>query len=105
MEDAVGPVLRMSDKVELVIRAILEDNPDQDVEVIDHGSYVRVQAPAFMRVRLETLQRNLGASFEMRELGSMLSAFAGRIASSSDEMSWSLGTPERLAGAGEGRHE
>ena len=90
MEHAVGPILRMCDELELVVEAIREDNPDRAVEVVDSGAYVRVQAPGFLRVRLETLRRNLGSSFEMRQLESMLSAFAGLIHTTSDEITWSL---------------
>lgn len=97
MEDAVGPVLRMCDEIELVIQSIVDDNPDQTIEVIDSGAYVRVQAPRFMRVTLASLQRNLGDSFEMRQLGSMLSAFAGRISTSTDEITWTLTAGEPRA--------
>lgn len=95
MEDAVGPVLRMCDEVELVIQAIVEDNPDREIEVIDRGAYVRVQTPEFMRVTLASLQRRLGASFEMRQFEAMLSAFAGRIVTGTDEMSWTLSRGEQ----------
>jgi toluene monooxygenase system protein D len=90
MQDAVGPVLRMCDEIELVIQAIVEDNPDREIEVIGNGSYVRVQARGFMRVTLASLQRNVDRAFQMRQLGSMLSSFAGRIATTSDEVTWSL---------------
>ena len=90
MENAVGPVLRMCDEVEQVIQAIIEDNPDRPIDVVDSGSYVRVQALGFMRVTLASLRRNLGASFQMRQLGAMMPAFAGRITTSTDEMTWSL---------------
>jgi toluene monooxygenase system protein D len=93
MDDAVGPVLRMCEEVERVIQAILDDNPEREVQVVGSGSYVRVQARGFMRVTLASLRRNVGPSFEMRQLGSMVSAFAGRIASTSEEMTWSLATP------------
>lgn len=102
MEDAVGPVLRMCEEVELVIQAIIEDNPGREIEVIDKGSYVRVRAARFMRVTLASLRRNLGASFEMRQLGAMLSAFAGRIATSSDEITWTLGSGAGAAPGQEG---
>lgn len=101
MEDAVGPVLRMCDELDHVIEAIIEDNPDREVEVIDRGAYVRVQAPYFLRVTRASLQRHLGQAFEMRKLESMLSAFAGRIATSTDEMRWTL-NPSDLAGAKDG---
>jgi toluene monooxygenase system protein D len=46
-----------------------------------------------------SLQRNLGEAFEMRQLEAMMSAFAGRIATSSDEVTWSLtaGAPDAPA--------
>lgn len=88
MENAVGPVLRMCDGVEGVIRAIEEDNPGVPVEVIDRGAYVRVQTPNFMRVSRESIERHVGYAFEMRQLETMLSAFAGRITTSTDEMRW-----------------
>jgi toluene monooxygenase system protein D len=72
--------------------AILDDNPGREVEVGDKGSYVRVQASGFMRVTLASLRRNVGATFEMRQLEAMLSAFAGRIRTSSDEITWTLTT-------------
>jgi toluene monooxygenase system protein D len=91
MDDAVGPVLRMCEEVELVIQSIVEDNPGKEIQVIDSGAYVRVQARGFLRVTIAALQRNLGGSFEMRQLGAMMSAFAGRIETSSDEFKWTLG--------------
>jgi toluene monooxygenase system protein D len=47
-----------------------------------------------MRVTLASLRRNVGSSFEMRHVGSMLSAFAGRIATTSDEVTWTLASGE-----------
>jgi toluene monooxygenase system protein D len=99
MEDAVGPVLRMCDELEHVIQAIIDDNPDREVEVIDRGAYVRVQAPHFLRVTRASLQRHLGRRFEMRRLESMLSAFAGRIETSTDEMHWTLSPSEQTGPA------
>lgn len=93
MDDAVGPVLRMCEEVELVVQSIIEDNPGTEVQVIDSGAYVRVQARRFLRVTIGALQRNLGGGFEMRQLGAMMSAFAGRIETSSDEFKWTLGAP------------
>lgn len=98
MDDAVGPVLRMCEEIEPVIRAILEDNPGRQVDVVDSGAYVRVQACAFLRVTLASLRRNLGERFEMRQLGAMLSAFAGRIETTSDEVTWTLTSEAARAG-------
>jgi|HubBroStandDraft_5_1064220.scaffolds.fasta_scaffold528367_2 toluene monooxygenase system protein D len=105
MRDAVGPVLRMGEDVDLVVQAIREDNPGREIDVVDHGSYVRVQAQGFLRITLATLRRNLGASFQMRQLESMLSAFAGRITTRSDEIIWALSVtaPDALESKKEGR--
>ena len=97
MEDAVGPVLRMCDEVESVVRAIQDDNP-ADLEIVDRGAYVRVQRQGFLRVTLESLERHLGAGFQMSRLESIMSSFAGRIRTSSDEIVWylqSAGVPSK----------
>jgi toluene monooxygenase system protein D len=96
MENPVGPVLRMCDEVDLVIDAIREDNPDADVDVIDRGAYVRVQAEDYLLVTEETLQRHLGPSFRIHSLEQMLTAFAGRIQTSSDQIEWHLGARPRV---------
>ncbi|WP_308259289.1 MmoB/DmpM family protein [Pseudonocardia sp. H11422] len=88
----MGPVLRMCDEVESVISAIRDDNPDSDIEVIDRGSYIRVQAPGRVRVTETLLQRHLGPAFELRSLQTMLSSFAGRIHTTSEEISWEWAT-------------
>jgi toluene monooxygenase system protein D len=92
MDNPVGPILRMSDEVESVIEAIRDDNPDREIEVIDRGAYVRVQADGYLVVTEESLQRHLGSNFRIRSLEVMLTAFAGRILTSSDRIEWHLAT-------------
>jgi toluene monooxygenase system protein D len=92
VEDAVGPVLRMCDELELVIRAIEDDNPPESLEIVDRGAYVRVQRAGLLRVTRASLQRHLGANFEISQLESIVAAFAGRIRTSSDEVVWHLHT-------------
>jgi toluene monooxygenase system protein D len=91
MDNAVGPILRASEEVDLVAAAIFDDNPDIDIEVTDHGSYVRIHAADHLRVTESALQRYLGADFEIRSLESMMASFAGRIRTTSSEVVWSLG--------------
>ena len=88
MEDAVGPVLRMCDEVELVVRAIQDDNPADSVQILDHGAYVRVQRSGCLKLTRASLERHLGVGFQMSQLESIMSAFAGRIWTSSDEIVW-----------------
>lgn len=87
----VGPVLRMVEDVDAIVHAIEEDNPGKEIEVIDRGSYVRVQTEGYMKVTRATIERHIGRSFPLRELEMMLSSFAGRIYTSSDEIVWKYG--------------
>jgi toluene monooxygenase system protein D len=84
----VGPVLRMVDEVDAVVRAIVEDNPDREIEVIDRGAYIRVQAERCLRVSRESIERHVGRPYQMRELEQILASFAGRISTTSDEVIW-----------------
>ncbi len=90
MKNAVGPVLRMSEGVEAVIAAIEEDNPGTEIEVIDRGAYVRIQAQQRMKVTRASIERHIGRPFEMRQLEPIMSAFAGRIETTSDAILWSF---------------
>jgi toluene monooxygenase system protein D len=88
MKNPVGPVLRMGDEVEPIIAAIEDDNPDTDIEVIDRGAYVRVQGEDRITVTQETLRRYLGADYEIRSFGAIMSAFSGKVVNTSDAITW-----------------
>ncbi len=90
MKNAVGPVLRMSDDIEAIIAAIEEDNPGAQIEVIDRGAYVRIQAERRLKVTRASIEKHIGRPFEMRQLEPMMSAFAGRIDTTSDAVVWSF---------------
>jgi toluene monooxygenase system protein D len=84
MINPVGPILRMGDEVEHVIAAIQEDNPHTKIEVTDRGAYVRIQGEDELRLTQETLRRHLHADFEIRSFETMMTAFNGRVITSSD---------------------
>ena len=88
MRNPVGPVLRMGDEVEQIIAAIEDDNPGADIEVIDRGAYVRVQAEDEITVTQETLRRYLGSDYEIRSFERVMTAFSGRVITSSDAITW-----------------
>ncbi len=88
MKNPVGPVLRMGDEVEQIIAAIEDDNPDADIEVIDRDAYVRVQGEDQITVTQETLRRYLGADYEIRSFGGIMSAFNGLVITTSDAITW-----------------
>jgi len=80
----------MSEGIEAIIAAIEEDNPGTEIEVIDRGAYVRIQAQQRMKVTRASIERHMGRPFEMRQLEPMMSAFAGRIETTSDAILWSF---------------
>lgn len=88
MKNPVGPVLRMGDQIDDVVQAIRDDNPGQEIDVIDRGSYVRVQGEGRVRLTQDTLRHYLGADYEIRSFGTMMSSFAGRVVTSSEEIVW-----------------
>jgi len=90
MGKPVGPVLRMSDDVDAIVAAIVDDNPGQEVTVLDRGAYTRVSGEGELRVTRESIARHLGRDFEMRQLEGLMSAFAGRIDVTSEEVTWRL---------------
>jgi toluene monooxygenase system protein D len=96
MKNAVGPVLRMSDDIDAIIAAIEDDNPGTEIEVIDRGAYVRIQAEQRMKVTRASIERHIGRTFEMRQLEPMMSAFAGRIETTSEAILWSYRQQEGL---------
>ena len=88
MKNPVGPVLRMGDEVELIVAAIEDDNPGTDIEVIDRGAYVRIQGEDEITVTQQTLRRYLGADYEIRSFGGIMSAFNGLVITTSDAITW-----------------
>jgi len=90
VSNSVGPVLRMSDDLDAIIAAIVEDNPGKQISVVDRGAYTRVSADGELRVTRASIERNLGRDFEMRQLEGLMSAFAGRIDMTSEEVRWRL---------------
>jgi len=88
MKNPVGPVLRMGDEVEKIIAAIEDDNPGIEITVTDRGAYVRVEGEHEITVTQATLRRYLGADYEIRSLGAIMSAFSGRVITASDSVTW-----------------
>jgi toluene monooxygenase system protein D len=89
----VGPVLRMSDDVDAVVAAIMDDNPGREITVVDRGAYTRVSGDGDLRVTRESIERHLGRAFAMRQLEGLMPAFAGRIEMTSEEVRWRLKGP------------
>jgi toluene monooxygenase system protein D len=81
--------MRMSDDIDAIIAAIEDDNPGTEIEVIDRRVYARIQAKQRVKVTRASIERHIGRTFKMRQLAPMMSAFAGRIETTSDAILWS----------------
>jgi toluene monooxygenase system protein D len=88
VKNGVGPVFQMGAEIDAMVAAIRDDNPEREIEVTDRGAYVRIQGRDSLRLTRESVERHLGRPFEMRELEPMLSAFSGRISTTSDVVTW-----------------
>ncbi|NKQ57686.1 monooxygenase [Amycolatopsis sp. K13G38] len=97
MKNPVGPVLRHGDEVDQIIAALEDDNPDTEIEVIDRGAYIRIQAEDRLELTEATLQEYLGADYRIRSLEVAMSSFAGRVRTGSDHIVWESGNAARHA--------
>lgn len=88
MKNPVGPVLSLGDDTDSIIAAIEDDNPHTEIEVIDRGSYVRIQGEDRLVLTEATLQSYLGSDYRIRSLENVLSSFAGRAITASDKITW-----------------
>lgn len=102
MKNPVGPVLRHGDEIDQIIAALEDDNPDTEIEVIDRGAYVRVQAEDRLLLTEATLQEYLGSGYRIRSLEVVLSSFAGRVRTGSDHIIWESGESVRATAGTEG---
>ncbi len=88
----VGPVVRGVDAeiADALITAIEQDNPGAEPLVEDRGGYIRISVPGRCRVTRASLEDALGRDFPLSELEPALSAFAGRVRFTDDEVLWYL---------------
>lgn len=83
-----GPLLRGGDISVVAVDAIVEDNPDKQIHVDDHRTYVRVEADGGLIIRRSTMERLLGRPFTMQELEVNLTGYSGQIDTHDEYMRW-----------------
>lgn len=83
-----GPLLRGGEIANAAIEAIEIDNPNKDIVIDDHRTYVRVEADGGLIIRKKTIEEVLGRPFQMAELEVNLSGFSGQIETHEDYMRW-----------------
>jgi toluene monooxygenase system protein D len=83
-----GPVLRSGELALAVLDAIREDNPAKEISVVDHGSYLRVEAEGGLTITRATMADILGRPFAMQEIEVALTGFSGQIEMREDSVRW-----------------
>lgn len=83
---AVGPIIQAGEIAEAVAAAVREDNAGREVNVIDRGSYVRIEVDGECIIRRATLENELGRPFRMAELEVNMPSFVGQIETASDHI-------------------
>lgn len=85
--NSVGPVLRAGPLAALIVQAIKAAN--QEVTIIDRGSYLRVHVPGRCVLRRDLVEQYLGAPFLLPgDLESVMSSFMGRLTISENSAVW-----------------
>jgi len=80
----------MSDDIDGIIQAIRDDNPDQEIRVIDRHAYVRIEGNPPVLLTRASIEKELGREYPLREIELLMSSFAGVMDSSkSDRFIWS----------------
>jgi len=85
--DMVGPVLTYGVTAEAIVEAIRMEN--DEVEVEDQGSYLRVLVPGRCSVTKEAIEATLGRPFRFPgELEVLMPAFKGKITLNETDALW-----------------
>lgn len=88
IKDLAGPVLRGGEIANAALEAIREDNPEKEIVVADHGTYMRIEAQGGLVLRRKTLEDILGRNVSLQEVQGNLSSFSGQIDTGDAEMRW-----------------
>jgi len=89
--DLVGPVLTKSELAYHVIEAIITENPENFVGIIDRGSYIRVIGNIRLRLSKKVLEEVAGREVRFPgEVEVIMSSFAGRIRVTGEYIEWYL---------------
>ncbi|MSO73845.1 MAG: monooxygenase [Alphaproteobacteria bacterium] len=89
-KNMAGPLLRGGEIAMAACEAIQEDNPEKQVLIEDHRTYVRVEAEGGLIIRRKTMEEILGRPFRMQELEVNLTGFSGQIETDENYMRWYL---------------
>ena len=82
----VGPIIQAGEIAEAIIEAAGIDNEGSKVNIVDRGSYIRIQLESECILRRETIESSLGRPFRMADLELVMPGFEGRIDTSTEQV-------------------
>ena len=82
----VGPIIQAGEMAEAVLEAARLDNEGSKVNVVDRGSYIRIQLESECILRRKTIENSLGRPFRMADLELVMPGFEGRIDTSTEQV-------------------
>ena len=85
-KNVVGPIIQAGEMAEAIIEAAGIDNKGSKVNVVDRGSYIRIQLESECILRRETIENSLGRPFRMADLELVMPGFEGRIDTSTEQV-------------------
>ena len=85
-KNVVGPIIQAGEMAEAIIEAAGIDNKGSKVNVVDRGSYIRIQLESECILRRETIEKSLGRPFRMADLELVMPGFEGRIDTSTEQV-------------------
>lgn len=87
----VGPVIQSGEVARAVVAAVEGDNAGRAVNVVDRGSYIRIEVERECVITRASVERELGRPFKLHELEVNMPSFAGRIDTSTEMIRFYLG--------------
>ncbi len=90
--DDIGIVLRAGGgRVDLVVAALRDDNPDVDLHVVDHGDLVEVSTGRRLRLTGRSLRWQTGWDLGAPDVWAMIVSFRGTMTATADCMTVTSG--------------
>ena len=82
----VGPIIEAGEMAEAIIEAAGIDNEGSKVNIVDRGSYIRIQLESECILRRETIENSIGRPIRMADLELVMPGFEGRIDTSTEQV-------------------
>lgn len=85
-QDFVGPIITLGEISDAALEAAPVDNPNSEIRILRHASYVRVEVRGQCVLRVATMAHFLGREFSIGELERNMPGFSGFIRTAQDHV-------------------